>query len=324
MSKYINIKSGRDNLALTVFVPWDCTKHCNFCTTKVLYKEEPASIRKIKSRIKSVLSKVSSIKDIVISGGEPLDNLQSLYDIIKDIDKTKYNVYVNTSFPKVDSESEIFQRVLHIVDGFNVSRHYGHNYADFCTFDEIIYAVSFNAKIRINILLNDHIQDMVDKDNFLSYIEDIKRYDYFDIQLRANYLKTSTVLDQSTFTLKDNDDSTSKYLIDTYANTYSTNVHISGCNVCNSVCVVYNGYNTISFHKGVKSTLIDKSTYYEVNDVIIFPNGDVKLDWTGQVVDVKKINDLDKLENTVDNQSGYNNCGKGSCYSDSPILARCS
>lgn len=315
----IEIKSGRVNLALTVFVPWDCTKHCSFCTTKSLYKKELASIRKIKSRMKSVLSKVSSIKDIVISGGEPLDNLDSLYQIIKDVDKTRYNVYVNTSFPKVDTNNEVFNKILSIVDGFNVSRHYCHNYSDFSSFDEIIAAVTSNARVRINILLNDHIQDMTDKDKFLEYIEDIKRYDYFDIQLRANYLKTSTGTN-STFTLKDNDDKTTKYLIDTYGNNYCTNVYISGCNVCNSVLVVYNGYNTISFHKGVKSTLIDNSTYFEVNDVIIFPDGDIKLDWDGQPIDLKKIRDLDN-RTTVTIKSKPKR--EPSCYNTEPILANC-
>ena len=315
----IDIRSGRVNLALTVFVPWDCTKHCIFCTTKSLYKEELASIRKIKSRMKSVLSKVSSIKDIVISGGEPLDNLQSLYDIIKGIDKTRYNVYVNTSFPKVDTNNDIFRKILSKVDGFNVSRHYGHNYTEFSTFDEIIAAVTSNAKVRINILLNTHIDDLADKDKFLEYIEDIKRYDYFDIQLRANYLKTSTGTN-SIFTLKDNGDKASRYLIDTYGNKYGTNVHISGCNVCNSVLVIYNGYNTISFHKGVKSTLIDHSTYYEVNDVIIFPNGDIKLDWDGQPIDLKKIRDLDnRAVVTVKSKPKR----EPKCYSESPIVASC-
>lgn len=315
----IDIKSGRANLALTVFVPWDCTKNCSFCTTKSLYKKELASIRKIKSRMKSVLSKVSSIKDIVISGGEPLDNLDSLYQIIKDVDKTRYNVYVNTSFPKVDQDSEIFRKILAKVDGFNVSRHYGHNYSDFSSFDEIIAAVTSNARVRINILLNTHIEDMVDKDKFLEYIEDIKRYDYFDIQLRANYLKTSTGT-RSTFTLKDNNDKTTKYLIDTYGNNYCTNVHTSGCNVCNSVLVIYNGYNTISFHKGVRFTLIDNSTYFEVNDVIIFPNGDIKLDWDGPSIDLKKIRDLDN-QTTVTITSKPKQEPK--CYIHSPIVATC-
>ena len=315
----IDIKSGRANLALTVFVPWDCTKNCSFCTTKSLYKKELASIRKIKSRMKSALSKVSSIKDIVISGGEPLDNLDSLYQIIKDVDKTRYNVYVNTSFPKVDRDSEIFRKILAKVDGFNVSRHYGHNYSDFSSFDEIIAAVTSNARVRINILLNTHIQDMADKDKFLEYIEDIKRYDYFDIQLRANYLKTSTG-SRYTFTLKDNDDKTSRYLIDTYGNKYGTNVHISGCNVCNSVLVIYNGYNTISFHKGVRFTLIDNYTYYEVNDIIIFPNGDIKLDWDGDAIDLKKIRDLDNRPVvTVKSKPKQ----EPSCYNTEPILANC-
>lgn len=39
MPKYIDIKSGRANLALTVFVPWDCTKNCSFLYDKVAVQE---------------------------------------------------------------------------------------------------------------------------------------------------------------------------------------------------------------------------------------------------------------------------------------------
>ena len=28
---------GRSNLSVTVFVPWDCEKHCPFCTSKEFY-----------------------------------------------------------------------------------------------------------------------------------------------------------------------------------------------------------------------------------------------------------------------------------------------
>ena len=35
-----NIIIGRDNISATIFVPYDCTNKCKFCTTKYLYKKD--------------------------------------------------------------------------------------------------------------------------------------------------------------------------------------------------------------------------------------------------------------------------------------------
>ena len=35
----IKYKVGRGNLAVTVFVPYDCPNHCPFCTSKDDYKD---------------------------------------------------------------------------------------------------------------------------------------------------------------------------------------------------------------------------------------------------------------------------------------------
>ena len=34
VKKYV---SGRENLACTIFVPWDCSNNCPFCTSKEMY-----------------------------------------------------------------------------------------------------------------------------------------------------------------------------------------------------------------------------------------------------------------------------------------------
>ena len=188
------IESGRNNLALTIFVPWNCTKNCNFCTTKKEYNQELSNIKDIKRLMNRTLKKITFITDIVISGGEPLDNINDLYYLIKDIDKSKYHIFVNTSFPKIEeSNFDNFKKFVKLVDGFNVSRHFQHNYEHFCSFEEIQELINFESKVRINILLQHQIDTLKIKEfiPFLDYIEKIKSYGFFDIQLRANYLKTS-------------------------------------------------------------------------------------------------------------------------------------
>lgn len=42
---------GRSNLSVTVFVPWDCEKHCPFCTSKEFYSSMECSLPKVLSSL---------------------------------------------------------------------------------------------------------------------------------------------------------------------------------------------------------------------------------------------------------------------------------
>ena len=69
---------GRSNLALTIFVPYDCPNHCPFCTSKDDYKD--TSTFSLDEIIKSIrnIAYLPQITDIVITGGEPFADLKSL------------------------------------------------------------------------------------------------------------------------------------------------------------------------------------------------------------------------------------------------------
>ena len=43
----MNFTIGRDNLALTVFVPWDCGNNCFFCTSKQKYAAYKADLKNL-------------------------------------------------------------------------------------------------------------------------------------------------------------------------------------------------------------------------------------------------------------------------------------
>lgn len=303
--KYV-IENGRSNLALTIFVPWNCTKNCNFCTTKIEYNQELSTIKDIKKLMNRTLKKITFITDIVISGGEPLDNINDLYYLIKDIDKTKYNIFVNTSFPKIEeSNLNNFKKIINLVDGFNVSRHFQHNYEQFCSFEEILKLIGSKSKVRINILLQHQIDTLKIKEfiPLLDYIEKIKSYELFDIQLRANYIKTS-VNEDTEFILYDDDDKTSLYLKSAYETNFK--FYKSGCPVCSTISIPYNDFSIISYHKGLSTTLIEEDDHYIVNDIIIMPNGKLRLDWNGNDVMLKNISLY--IEDEIEDYS------YGTCY----------
>lgn len=292
-SEKILIESGRDNLALTIFVPWDCNKNCPFCTTKKEYAKKLASVDDIARLANDVVEHIPDIEDIVISGGEPLDDLDSLLSLLHQLPyhiRASSRVFINTSFPRIkDEDRNTFIRVLAEIGGFNVSRHVGHDYSEFASLEEIKTLVGDSCPVRINVLLNEQI-NLIDRSksaDVIEHIEHLMSYGYFDIQLRANYLKTKQAKisgDIHGFVLKKDDDMTSLYL------SSFGKLRTSGCAVCFTIATTYNNSDkVISFHKGLKSTKRYFDDYYEVNDVIITPSGHIKLDWDDAPVKLSQI-----------------------------------
>lgn len=64
----MEFRCGRSNLALTVFVPYDCKNSCRFCTTKKSYEEKPANLAAVAYRLcVQMISLLQSVKLSVIS-----------------------------------------------------------------------------------------------------------------------------------------------------------------------------------------------------------------------------------------------------------------
>ena len=283
-------KADRDNLALTVFVPWDCTKNCSFCTTKKEYKKKLASVDEIIEIMQTVIKKAPSIRDVVISGGEPLDDIEKLHKIVSSIPRKR--VFINTSFPKIKEEDKNkFAYILNRISGLNVSRHLGHNYSSFSSYEEIMELVGNDTPVRINILLEEHMDAWTGKSaKLIEHIQNIMSYNYFNIQLRANYNKTATWVNPKEgywFNLDDDYDATSMY-IKSFGETVT-----SGCRVCHTVTAKYNDKNTISFHKGLKHTSSYSYVNYRwnVNDFIITASGELKSDWERNPIDPESLID---------------------------------
>ena len=92
---------GRSNLSCTIFVPWDCNNNCPFCTSKHMYSElkDKFNLDEIIRKIK-LINNNSNIREYVLTGGEPLSNLENLKKIVQDklLRPTKYFIIKSNKY----------------------------------------------------------------------------------------------------------------------------------------------------------------------------------------------------------------------------------
>lgn len=307
MAEDTRITFDRDNFALTIFVPWDCSKNCSFCTTKKDYKKKLSTVKDIKDTAEYLLKKfIFFISDIVISGGEPLDNIDGILELLSMKHSWGTRKFINTSFPRIREEDrEKFKELLTKIDGINISRHVGHDYSEFASYEEIIELIGNTVPVRINVLLNEHLNPWVaGYDAIVKHIEEIKKYNYFNIQLRANYnLTEAYTRDPNKFILDNPADLPSMY-IRSYGN-----VTYTSCRVCSTISASYNKKgNTISFHKGLRSTASYYSTdySYHINDLIITASTEVKIDWERDPVQKESLVENTAIIRRIESRYGRN------------------
>ena len=273
MKNYI---CGRSNLALTVQVPYDCPNTCPFCTAKVKYQtERPDHIIFSRAMYDVLHENDLPITDVVFSGGEPTANISKLTALLDIVPKSK-NVYINTTLlaSTFDEFYELVKRENKI-NSVNISRHSA-TYEEDCKLfhniatDEQIEKLASITSVRINVVL---YKD-VDIEAIVNRWESRK---VNNVSFREDFRKVKTESD-----LREPNDFTNR-LRSLYNGWYS-----GGCNVCNTE-VHTKGDLDIRYHRGFESTLLDRGNYYEYNDIVIEPNGDILLDW----------------KNTTENQEHY-------------------
>ena len=71
----MNYKIGRDNFALTIFMPVDCKNGCSFCTSKKDYQINKPDFGKVFNAIDTIAHYNIPFSDIVI----PVCSLQEEY-----------------------------------------------------------------------------------------------------------------------------------------------------------------------------------------------------------------------------------------------------
>ena len=272
---------GRYDLSATIYVPVDCKYNCKFCTSKWIYKNLNHNWNQMKNSIHKLID--FGINIFVLTGGEPLEDLTITKQIIDEIrnykstENKKRIIYANTNFPigvSYENDESVKEKISFInenLNGFSFSLRFS-EYA--CTWladlknAEINILNKINIPFRINLVLDNNFR-LNHLNETLSHLKfQLRGNDKYIFNLREDFRKTTTE------TLHERDD-VFKYLFEKYKF-----INHEECNVCN-VDVFLNDDNIpILYHKGLMFTLFKLSRHeYEVNDIIIHPNGKIYFDW---------------------------------------------
>jgi organic radical activating enzyme len=262
--RFINV---RDDLATTIFVPWDCANNCKFCTSKAEYSQYKLDFDKVALAI-MILNK-TKVRSFVFTGGEPFANLTKLKELISLIDSDK-TVYLNTTLPNTKNIDDVIEYINteNKIKGISISRHsdsYDWEKLNNIAPDEKLKEITKNK--RINCVLADKFN--------LSKI--INRWDGTPntmLNLRGDFRNISQE------TLKSHDDVTNYFLNNN--NYYFT--YEGGCNVCYNITFVKvdTGF-VIQYHKGFfKSSFKINENTIVYNDIVVKPNGNIYYDWDNE------------------------------------------
>lgn len=264
-------KIGRNNLAATIYVPYDCDNNCPFCTSKIEYRQHFPNVGRIVQALKSLVDN-PLIQDIVFTGGEPLANM-TILKMLVDITKNKgKNVFINTTFPKDSHDSLFYLLEEGNVSGINISRHESSYEQD----SKLFYNIAPDwliSKISVPVKINAVVTNV---DSFITKLPAmINRWNKPNIRLCIRHdFRTTTFTNLHTLT----DDPILNYLIQNYSFESHT-----FCDVCDTV----NFEEGISYHRGMEHSSIKMGDTVIVNDIIVFPDGFIAYDW-----DRKPISDL--------------------------------
>lgn len=264
---------GRENISATIFVPYDCTNRCNFCTTKMLYKDPidfDKSFEKIKSHVDTLLSYGVTI--FTLTGGEPLADIERCRKIINYIYDRAYfkrelQIYVNTSLPKGEGVENIVNYLndpeSHI-SGISISRHRQTWEQDLKLLANVFNDDEIKLITRPSVRINCLATRMIDPGKFIDRFKDHN----VAINFRANYMKVNSE------NLHQKDDFFASL------NELYQHVEHTECKVCDTdVFFDHDSGRDIYYHKGIYTTKVEFDDHVEVNDFVIDMFGNAYIDW---------------------------------------------
>ncbi|MBQ0041102.1 MAG: radical SAM protein [Clostridiales bacterium] len=169
---------------VTMFVPYDCKNACPFCVNKKEYRDTSSFDLQRCYRSLDLLDRVFPHNDVVLTGGEPLADLDALQDILDHI-SDGHHVYINTTLPvdenqTIEEVAAILNKYKDKIDCMNVSRHLDH-YVKECS-DEIFDLLEFPH--RINCVVFESASKPETRDRLIAVLDRFKGH---EVQLRANY-----------------------------------------------------------------------------------------------------------------------------------------
>lgn len=260
----MNFLFGRTNLALTIFVPYDCKNKCPFCISKERYRKVNPSVNNVLFQIERVFGRFNyPIRDVVITGGEPMANLNSLKKII-DLVPGNMSVFINTTLIKDGlDEFAAYVNSNAKIKGINISRHgetYMQDCKTMCDIAEDDEVCKIDKPVRINCVIGN--QDL---------LAIARRWNRPNVEV--SFRKDFTVK-QTPEELHNPYDDTALKLINAGFKFLSH----TQCNVCDTTRFEREG-QVVQHHKGKKDTSIKRGNTIEINDLIIFQDGRFSYDW---------------------------------------------
>lgn len=253
------IKEGQ---TVTMFVPYDCNNACPFCVNKQDYRDTSGFDLERCFRSLELLDRLLPHNDVVLTGGEPLADLDALRRILDHIDD-RHHIYINTTLPVAEGSSveelaETLNRYEGKIDCINVSRHLKH-YVKEC--DDAIFD-HLKIRHRINCVVFEDAAEPSTEKKLLKFFD---RFSGHEIQLRANYsyLTLENVFDRDNDRLYKLIDSLCEYQYDLEKELFRTGF------------VFRRGDSKVTYHKTLPYSKIDG----KIGDIIIRQNGLIYDDW---------------------------------------------
>ena len=273
---------GRDDFSLTVYVPWNCSNNCSFCSSKNDYARIKPNFDCVKKSLMRI--RESIVPTVVFTGGEPTFDLDGLSELVSIVDNK--TVYINTTLPKKNCNRFIdFINTTECIKGVSISRHCFSYEEDLALLNEICednIIANITKPVRINVVSlkdnhfsSENIKLLVERWMGVRLLKS-DCYDSLILNLRSNYV-----------TQKKNNlhDLENNIIINDLATEYFYYKH-SFCNVCDT-CVFFKENRgrrvfEIDYHRGLLKTSLDFGNVTEVNDLILLQDGSLCYDWDGR------------------------------------------
>lgn len=167
---------------VTMFAPYDCNNSCPFCVNKKEYRDTSSfSIKRCYDAL-DIMDRIFPENDVVLTGGEPLADLDALQSILDHI-RPSHHIYINTTLPTNETNTEevvaaFLNRNADKISCVNVSRHLKH-YVKECS-DDIF------SMLKVRHRINCVVFDDTTKEKLRAFLD---RFNGHEVQLRANYSK---------------------------------------------------------------------------------------------------------------------------------------
>lgn len=182
---------------VTIFAPYDCDNHCEFCVNKKDYKKYKPDFDKVLESIETMHS-ITPCCDFVITGGEPfadMDKLCEILDLIKHLDTImEHSVYINTTLPTTVGNQVLIdfsKKYRALINCINVSRNTYVSRRDYYSYNIPYDAQSTEDvlnKINIPVRINYTIEDERDIGQIGYIVKDYVNYpNVKEIQFREDY-----------------------------------------------------------------------------------------------------------------------------------------